>query len=250
MSVSVSVKQRDKTYTECYSTTQLGHFPHTNLYWSPTGLFQPVTLLECKPGLKPNQAQARPSPQLRFRLEFQQAWALWSPAQGLSPSQAQHITTYTLYPHSHAHSSLFPTWSQITQNLVIWNVDNFNQFGSHEGPYQNWNVVNDMGHKGVYVKYGEKNANFWWLIIIICHLGFLWPLVTKHMQCHSIWRYLLKCQIHQTRVIPNRSKSYRSSVATAIADVFRNNRISVGRNLAKILKIFEKIDDAKSRAVI
>jgi hypothetical protein len=40
------------------------------------------------------------------------------------------------------------------------------------------------------------------------------------------------------------------SVATAIADVFRNNGISVGRNLAKILKIFEKIDDAKSRGVI
>jgi hypothetical protein len=32
------------------------------------------------------------------------------------------------------------------------------------------------------------------------------------------------------------------SVATAIADVFRNNGISVGRNLAKILTIFEKID--------
>jgi hypothetical protein len=40
------------------------------------------------------------------------------------------------------------------------------------------------------------------------------------------------------------------SVATAIADVFRNNVISVGRNLAKILKIFEKIDEAKSRGVI
>jgi hypothetical protein len=41
-----------------------------------------------------------------------------------------------------------------------------------------------------------------------------------------------------------------SSVATAIADIFRNNGISVGRNLAKILKIFEKIDEAKSRGVI
>jgi hypothetical protein len=29
-----------------------------------------------------------------------------------------------------------------------------------------------------------------------------------------------------------------SSVATAIADIFRNNGISVGRNLVKILKIF------------
>jgi hypothetical protein len=37
------------------------------------------------------------------------------------------------------------------------------------------------------------------------------------------------------------------SVATAIADVFG---ISVGRNLAKILKIFEKIDEAKSQGVI
>jgi hypothetical protein len=36
------------------------------------------------------------------------------------------------------------------------------------------------------------------------------------------------------------------SVATAIADVFRNNGISMGRNLAKILTIFEKIDEAKS----
>jgi hypothetical protein len=41
-----------------------------------------------------------------------------------------------------------------------------------------------------------------------------------------------------------------ASVATAIADVFRNNEISVGRDLAKILKIFEKIDENKSRGVI
>jgi hypothetical protein len=40
------------------------------------------------------------------------------------------------------------------------------------------------------------------------------------------------------------------SVATAIADVFRNNGISVGMNLSKILKIFGKIDEAKSRGVI
>ena len=40
------------------------------------------------------------------------------------------------------------------------------------------------------------------------------------------------------------------SVATAIADVFQNNGISVGRNLAKILKIFEKIDEAKGRGDI
>jgi hypothetical protein len=41
-----------------------------------------------------------------------------------------------------------------------------------------------------------------------------------------------------------------SSVATAIADIFLNNGISVGRNLAKILKIFEKIYKAKSQGVI
>jgi hypothetical protein len=40
------------------------------------------------------------------------------------------------------------------------------------------------------------------------------------------------------------------SVAMAIADVFRKNGISVGMNLAKILKIFEKIDETKSRGVI
>jgi hypothetical protein len=40
------------------------------------------------------------------------------------------------------------------------------------------------------------------------------------------------------------------SVATAIADIFRNNGIIMGRNLAKILKIFGKIDEAKSRGVI
>jgi hypothetical protein len=39
---------------------------------------------------------------------------------------------------------------------------------------------------------------------------------------------------------------HQTSVATAIADVFQNNGISVGRNSAKILKIFEKIDEAKS----
>jgi hypothetical protein len=38
-----------------------------------------------------------------------------------------------------------------------------------------------------------------------------------------------------------RHDSVIPSVATAIADVFQNNGISVGRNLAKILKIFEKI---------
>jgi hypothetical protein len=40
------------------------------------------------------------------------------------------------------------------------------------------------------------------------------------------------------------------SVATAIADIFHNNGISMGRNLPKILKIFEKINEAKSQGVI
>jgi hypothetical protein len=41
-----------------------------------------------------------------------------------------------------------------------------------------------------------------------------------------------------------------SSVAMAIANVFQNNGISLGRNLAKISKIFKKIDEAKSKGVI
>jgi hypothetical protein len=35
----------------------------------------------------------------------------------------------------------------------------------------------------------------------------------------------------------------------AIADAFQNNGISMGRNLAKILKIFEKINEAKDRGL-
>ena len=41
-----------------------------------------------------------------------------------------------------------------------------------------------------------------------------------------------------------------NSVATAITNILQNNGISVGRNLAKILTIFEKIDVAKIRGVI
>jgi hypothetical protein len=52
------------------------------------------------------------------------------------------------------------------------------------------------------------------------------------------------------RLLDSLTCSGIGSVATAIADVFRNNGISVGRNLAKILKIFEEIDEAKSRGVI
>ena len=40
------------------------------------------------------------------------------------------------------------------------------------------------------------------------------------------------------------------SVATAIADVFRKNAISMGRKFAKMLNIFDKIDGIKSRRVI
>jgi hypothetical protein len=36
----------------------------------------------------------------------------------------------------------------------------------------------------------------------------------------------------------------------AIANVFQNNGISMGRNLANMLKIFEKIDEGKSQGVI
>jgi len=40
------------------------------------------------------------------------------------------------------------------------------------------------------------------------------------------------------------------SVATAKANVFRKNGINVGRKFLKIMKILDKIDDAKSRGVI
>ena len=76
MSKSVSTKQPDTTHTESYSTMQLGRFLYTNLFSNFTRLFHPVTFFGCKPGLKPDQAQARPGPQLRARLEFWQAQAL------------------------------------------------------------------------------------------------------------------------------------------------------------------------------
>ena len=41
-----------------------------------------------------------------------------------------------------------------------------------------------------------------------------------------------------------------TSVATAIADVFRKNGINVGRKFAEIMKILDKIDDVKGRGVI
>jgi hypothetical protein len=58
-----------------------------------------------------------------------------------------------------------------------------------------------------------------------------WATIFPLQLVTTVWRLLLTIRI---------------SVATAIADVFRNNGISMGRNLAKILKIFEKIDEAKS----
>jgi hypothetical protein len=53
-------------------------------------------LLHMKPGLEPDQAQARPGPLLRVGLDIWQAWARPSPAQAraLSPSRARHITTF------------------------------------------------------------------------------------------------------------------------------------------------------------
>jgi hypothetical protein len=40
------------------------------------------------------------------------------------------------------------------------------------------------------------------------------------------------------------------SVAVAIADVFRKNRINVRNKFVRILKIFTKINDLKNRGVI
>jgi len=39
------------------------------------------------------------------------------------------------------------------------------------------------------------------------------------------------------------------SVATAIANIFQKHGISIGRNLAKILNIFVKIDEAKAKGL-
>ena len=76
--VNVSVCERETTW--CNSHWVLWYYIIRSLS-TPTyiELFQPVTLLGCKPRLKPDQAQAWPGPQLRVRLEFQQArwWAPW-----------------------------------------------------------------------------------------------------------------------------------------------------------------------------
>jgi hypothetical protein len=60
------------------------------------------------------------------------------------------------------------------------------------------------------------------------------------------WKSMEKYWLHQ----PPITHLHIISVAMTIADVFQNNGISVGRNLAKILNIFGKINEAKSRGVI
>jgi hypothetical protein len=40
------------------------------------------------------------------------------------------------------------------------------------------------------------------------------------------------------------------SVATAIADVFRKNAISMGNKFTKMLRIFDKIDEIEKEGVI
>ena len=40
------------------------------------------------------------------------------------------------------------------------------------------------------------------------------------------------------------------SVATVMTDVFQENEINLLRKFAKIVRIFDKIDDSKSRGVI
>jgi len=46
------------------------------------------------------------------------------------------------------------------------------------------------------------------------------------------------------------SKTAKTSVATAKADVYRKNGINVGRKSVKIMIILDKIDDVKRRGVI
>ena len=48
----------------------------------------------------------------------------------------------------------------------------------------------------------------------------------------------------------SRQPSTIASVATAIADVFRENAISVGNEFMKMLKILDKIDEMKNQRVI
>jgi flagellin-specific chaperone FliS len=78
------------------------------------------------------------------------------------------------------------------------------------------------------------------IVIFLYYILYFRYTIYEHKQVNHSSRSIVVC-LFNTAVC---------SVATAIADIFRNNRISVGRNLAKILKIFEKIDEAKSRGVI
>jgi hypothetical protein len=70
----------------------------------------------------------------------------------------------------------------------------------------------------------------------------------------TLYEFTKAIPVRETETEESPGKTLESyvaiSVATAIADVFRNNGINVGRNLARILKIFEKIDESKSRGVI
>ena len=43
---------------------------------------------------------------------------------------------------------------------------------------------------------------------------------------------------------------YMASVATVMTDVFRKNEINLLRKSAKIMRIFDKVDDSKNRGVI
>jgi hypothetical protein len=56
--------------------------------------------------------------------------------------------------------------------------------------------------------------------------------------------------IPQIMLLSDISTMELSSVATAKADVFRKNAISVENKFAKIMKIFDKINEVKSRRVI
>ena len=93
----------------------LGAFWHTKLYFSV--IFPPITPLGHKAGLEPDQAQARPGPQLRVGLGFLQAWACWSPAQA-GPSTSL-IAAYRI-----------PLLSWMTQ--VMSTLTHFNREGGYE----------------------------------------------------------------------------------------------------------------------
>jgi len=117
----------------------------------------------------------------------------------------------------------------------------------HRGPYQNRNMVNVTGHEEVYQmpissrmsvlgKIWWENANFRWLIINFCHLGFLWPLVTKCMPksrmnplnlCLFCWKFF-----HVTA-----SKgTYRNAESIKCVTVTGPYRIDRNRTVSKLLQ--------------